>query len=315
MQRPRYKYLVLLFQLFLILGSSYLLYSKINSPDWHTDLRADLTALSAWKMVLLVLLSVFFWTLDTAVWRIIISPFAKISFKKALRFNMIAQTAGILTPLLVGDYGLRSILLRHYINARQNTLVTMAYQLMKVATRIIIGVLAGLLFIYKGMWSLVSLLITVGLMFTGAFVIKQLLKAIARNKYAHTLMGSGTGIDFNQLPTTKALLPATVLFLVFSLQTTLLIFWLDISSTFYITWLMVIITYSITSFLPPLSIFDPLAKSAIGALLYNDFAAPNVILLAFTVTWVLNRGVPALISSLFFRRFSNAAQETASSTT
>jgi len=314
MQIGKYKYLVAATQLFLIAGSCYLLYSKLSTPQLNVALKAALQALAPWHLVILLGLSICFWCLDTNVWRIILSPFTSVSFGKALRYNMIAQTAGILTPLLVGEYGLRSVLLRNEVDSRQNTLVTLAYQLMKVATRIIIGVLAGLLFMLSGAWSLISLVVTVGLLIGGAIAIKRLLKAVAKNKYANKLIKGANSLDFSQLRTKRALLPASLLFLAFSLQTALLIFWLDNKGDFFQVWLMVILTYSITSFLPPLSIFDPLAKSAVGALLYTEFASPNVMLFAFTATWVINRGVPAIISSLLFKRFSNRLQETARST-
>ena len=216
---------------------------------------------------------------------------------------------------MVGDYGLRSALLRHYINSRQNTLITLAYQLIKVITRIIIGVLAALIVAFSLEWSFVSVLVAVLLLLGGAFAIKKLLVAVARNKRAEKLLGVEGKLDFSKLRTKRALLPAVGIFTAFSLQTALLVYWLEGESSFITIWLTVILTYSITSFMPPLSIFDPVAKSAVGALLYADFVAPNVLLFAFTATWLVNRGIPALISGVFFRRLTNRFQETANSTT
>jgi hypothetical protein len=122
-------------------------------------------------------------------------------------------------------------------------------------------------------------------------------------------------LDFSNLRLKYSVIPATLLFATFSMQTALLIYWIEPLAPFIQILSWVIITYSLTSFLPPMSFFDPLVKSAFGSLLYVQVAAPDVILFAFTITWVINRGLPALESGLFFRRLSGLAQRTSNSTT
>jgi hypothetical protein len=310
----KHKVGIALLQIFLILGSATLLYTKLNDRELAAGLASVIAKIEVWHIVLLFLLSASFWILDTTVWRLVMKPFANIPFLRALRYNMVAQSAGILTPFLVGDYGLRSMLLKNDIDPRQNTMVTMAYQLVKVMTRVVVGIAAAIVLSVKLVWGWVLLLLAVALMILGGITVKQFIKAIGKSKYTQRLWGMGDRLDFSQLNVMRALLPAILLFLCFGLQTGLLIFWLDDASSLYQILLWVILTYSITSFLPPLSFFDPLAKSAFGALFGAQFASADAILVAFTLTWMLNRGVPAFISGVLFRKLSKGFQSTSSST-
>ena len=310
----KHKVGIALLQIFLILGSAILLYTKLNDGELAAGLTTAAAKIEAWHVIILVLLSVTFWLLDTSVWRTVMRPFASISFFRALRYNMVSQSAGILTPFLVGDYGLRSMLLKNDIDPRQNTMVTMAYQLLKVMTRVVVGMAAAIVLSVKLVWGWLLLLLAAALLVLGGVSVKQFIKAIGKSKYTQRLWGIGDRLDFSQLNVMRALLPALLLFLCFCLQTGLLIFWLDDASSFYQILLWVILTYSITSFLPPLSFFDPLAKSAFGALFGAQFASADAILVAFTLTWLLNRGIPAFISGVFFRKLSKGFQNTSSST-
>ncbi len=305
---------IALLQVFLILGSVFLLYSKLNEGEIVAGLTSVTATIKIWHVLVLVLLSAAFWLIDTKVWQTVMKPFEQISFYRALRYNMVAQSAGILTPLLVGDYGLRSMLLKNDIDPRQNTLVTMAYQLVKVMTRVVIGIAAAIVLSATLVWGWLLLVLAAALLVLGGFTVKQFVKTIGKSKYTQRLWGMGDRLDFSQLNMLRTLLPAILLFLCFSLQTTLLIFWLDDAPSLLHILLWVILTYSITSFLPPLSFFDPLAKSAFGALIGSQFASADAILMAFTLTWILNRGVPALISGLLFRTLSHGIQNTSSST-
>jgi hypothetical protein len=305
---------IALLQVFLILGSVFLLYSKLNDGEIVAGLASISATIRIWHVLVLVFLSAAFWLLDTTVWQTVMKPFSKISFFRALRYNMVAQSAGILTPLLVGDYGLRSMLLKNDIDPRQNTLVTMAYQLVKVMTRVVIGIAAAVVLSAKLVWGWLLLLLAAALLVLGGFTVKQFIKAIGKSKYTQRLWGMGDRLDFSQLNMLRTLLPAILLFLGFSMQTALLIFWLDDATSLFQVLLWVILTYSITSFLPPLSFFDPLAKSAFGALIGSQFASADAILMAFTLTWVLNRGVPALLSGLLFKKLARGVQNTSSST-
>lgn len=265
--------------------------------------------------MLIIGLSVAFWILDTSLWRIVLKPFAQVAFHSALRYNIIAQSAGILTPFLVGDYGLRSYFLKDDLDSRQNTLVTLAYQLLKVATRIIIGIGALILLSFQSTWRFTAILLAAVLLIFGALSIKRIIQVIAKTRLANRLIGDRERLDFSNLRLKYSVVPAAVLFGTFSMQTALLIYWIEPQAPFLqiISW--VVITYSLTSFLPPMSFFDPLVKSAFGTLLYVQVAGPDVLLFAFTITWVVNRGLPALFSGIFFRRLSGLAQRTSNSTT
>jgi hypothetical protein len=290
------------------------LYSKLNDEALWPQLRYAFQTLSFTHYVLIVGLSVCFWLLDTQLWRIVLKPFARVVFTSALRFNIIAQSAGVLTPFLVGDYGLRSYFLRDKLEARQNTLVTLAYQLLKVATRIIVGFMALIFISFQSTWDFTAILLSAGLLVAGAMSIKKIVKTIANSKLASRFLGDRERLDFSGLRLKFSVVPATLLFGTFSLQTALLIHWIDPQTPFLQVLLWVIITYSLTSFLPPMSFFDPLVKSAFGTLLYVQIAGADVLLFAFTVTWVVNRGIPALLSGILFRRLSGLAQRTSNST-
>jgi hypothetical protein len=311
----RYKYWIVALQLFLLLGSAFLLYAKLNDEALWPQLAAAWRTLNSEQFAVIIGLSTCFWLLDTQLWRIVLKPFAQIRFVVALRYNVIAQSAGVLTPFLVGDYGLRSYFLRKQLDSKQNTLVTLAYQLLKVATRIIVGLAALIFLSFQSSWRYTALILAAALLIGGAMSIKRLIQIIAQTSLANRLIGQQERLDFSNLRLKYSVIPATLLFATFSMQTALLIYWIEPLAPFIQILSWVIITYSLTSFLPPMSFFDPLVKSAFGSLLYVQVAAPDVLLFAFTITWVINRGVPALASGLFFRRLSGLAQRTSNSTT
>jgi hypothetical protein len=200
------------------------------------------------------------------------------------------------------------------LESRQNTLVTLSYQMVKVGTRIVVGVMA-LAAVSKTMeWRFLAVLLGAGLLLGGAFSLKQMVQRLARSRVAGRLLAGKDRLDFSALRLQVTVVPAIFLFLTFSAQTSLLAYWLGDGVAFLEVLYWVVITYSLTSFLPPMSFFDPLVKSAFGALLYTQVIQPDVLLFAFTITWVINRGIPALLSGLFFRRLSGLVQATSKST-
>jgi hypothetical protein len=310
----RYKYGIIALQLFLLVGSSLLLYNKLSDQALWPQLHHAFQVLNSFHYLLIIALSVCFWLLDTQLWRTVLKPFVQINFPSALRYNVIAQSAGVLTPFLVGDYGLRSYFLRDELEARQNTLVTLAYQLVKVATRISIGLVALIFISFQTNWRFTAIILAVALLLAGAMTIQHLVKIIAHSKLARRFLGDRDRLDFGAMRLKVTTIPATLLFSTFCLQTALLIHWIDPQTPFLEVLAWVIVTYSLTSFLPPMSIFDPLVKSAFGTLLYVQVAGADVLLFAFTSTWVVNRGIPALLSGVFFRRMAGLSQPTSNST-
>ncbi len=310
----RFKWGLLLLQLFLLTGSVWLLYSKLNDEALWPLLKSAWQSLQPWQYVLIVLLSLCFWAIDTFLWKSVLKPFVVLPFASALRYNIIAQSAGVLTPLLVGDYGLRSYFLRNDLDSRQNTFVTLAYQMVKVSTRIIIGFAALIFLSFQSEWRFLAIVLAAGLLIVGVLSIKRLVIVLAKTRLVGRFLGDRERLDFSKLRLKITVVPATLLFATFSLQTALLIHWVVPDSDFLQVYSWVIVTYSVTSFLPPMSFFDPLVKSAFGALLYVQVASADVLLFAFTITWVVNRGIPACVSGLLFRRLSGL-QRTSNSTT
>jgi hypothetical protein len=302
-------------QILLILGSAFLLYSKLGNAEIASHFADAFAVLTWWHIAIVLLLSIINWLFDTRVWQLILKPFVKVEFSSALRINVIAQSAGAITPLAVGDYGLRSYLLKDKIEARQNALLSLTYRLVKMAVRIVMGLLCIFYVSISQDLVLLGVALAIGLLAMSFISIRAAILYVSKSKSANKILNERERIDFSKINLTRVFVPGVLLFAAYSLQTSVLIFWMSQSAPFMDILLWVVITYSITSFLPATGVFDPMIKSAFGALFALQLAAaPAIILFAFTTTWLFNLGVPGFISSLLFRKLIGKAYRTTKST-
>jgi len=138
---------------------------------------------------------------------------------------------------------------------------------------------------------------------------------LSKSRAANKILNERERIDFSRINLKRVFVPGILLFVAYSVQTSVLIYWMSQSMEFPEIMIWVIITYSITSFLPATGIFDPMIKSAFGALFAVQLAAsPAIILFAFSITWVMNLGLPGFISSLLFKKLIGKAYRTSKST-
>ncbi len=269
-----------------------------------------------WHWPILLVLSALNWFFDTRTWQLILKPFSNIAFLQALKINVIAQSAGAITPMAVGDYGLRSYLLKDKIEQRQNALLSLSYRLVKMAIRIISGLLCIVYISAHYKLFLLGAVLALVLMVLSGISIRAVVHYLSKSKRANKILKERDRLDFKRLNLKRVLVPTVLLFVAYSVQTAILIYWLADTQTFLQIWVWVIITYSITSFLPATGVFDPMIKSAFGALFTLQLAAsPAVILVGFSVTWLMNLGVPGFISSVLFRKLIGKSYRTSKSTT
>ena len=306
---------LILVQVILILGSSYLLYSKLGDVEIISQFSEAILLFKWWHLLVVLALSVLNWLFDTRTWQLILRPFADILFTEALKINVIAQSAGAITPLAVGDYGLRSYLLKDKIESRQNALLSLTYRLVKMAVRIVLGMFCIFYATFSQDLFLAGALLAAGLLLLSFISIRAVVMYLSKSRAANKILNERERLDFSQINLKRVFVPGILLFVAYSVQTSVLIYWMSQSMEFIEIWIWVIITYSITSFLPATGIFDPMIKSAFGALFAVQLAAsPAIILFAFSITWVMNLGVPGFISSLLFKKLIGKAYRTSKST-
>ena len=261
MKRLNHKYALLIIQILLILGSCYLLFTKLAQDELLAQFTLALNRFAWWHMAVILLLSALNWLFDTQTWRLIVRPFYDLSFGKALKVNVIAQSAGAMTPLSAGDYGLRSFFLKDKIEGWQNALLSWAYRLVKMAMRVLIGFLCIFYTMISKDLFLVGAILTLALIVLSGTSIRGMISWVSRSKGVNRLLGDKERIDFSQLNFKRVIIPAILIFLTFTTQTTLLVYWMSASAPFFDMLVWVIITYSITSFPPTTGFFDPLIKS------------------------------------------------------
>lgn len=314
-KRPN-KWWIYLASAFLVLGSFYLVYSQVQKEGFWRNTSDLIQNLDTWQISVIVLLSACFWLVDTSLWQLLVRPFAKVKIAKLLKLNVVAQSTGLLTPLMLGDYALRSFLLKAYIHPGQNVLITMAYQVLKLGTRVVLGLIAATYLLFSHQLHLFSVVVLVVFLMGFAFFLKRFFKLLLKQKKALSLLRiNEQEYNIHTLPLHTAVLPALLIFIIYSLQTALLAFWFQGDAELLSVWITIVVIYGVTSFLPPLSFFDPLAKSAVGTLLYAGILDAEVQLVAFTCIWLLNRGVPAVLGSLLFSRTMGAVYFNAKETT
>lgn len=316
MKRFNKKIVLVIVQIALIAGSAYMLYSKLNDDELMQNLPLAFSRLQWWHFAVAIVLSTTNWVFDTQAWRSIMAPFIKLDFWHALKINVVAQSAGAITPMQAGDYGLRSYLLKNKIETRQNALLSLTFRLVKMVVRIVCGLLCLVYIGYAQHYFLVSLILAALLLLGAGFSIQGAIHFVSKTKQANRVLENRERINFKDMKLYKSFVPAIILYVAYSLQTALFVFYIDQSPSFFTVWIWVVITYSVTSFIPATGIFDPLIKSAFGALFVSQLtASPMAILFGFTITWLMNLGIPGLVSSLFFKRITGLNYRKESPTT
>ncbi|KAB2805329.1 hypothetical protein [Phaeocystidibacter luteus] len=245
------------------------------------------------------------WISDTYLWWMVVRTQLNITFKSAFEINLISHAVGIMTPANVGEYGIKALHFTELGKKRQSALLTFSYRAAKWFVKSAAGLAAGIWIWSSSNNTLVAIcsVALAGLVLSYAFIPKLL------NKTYHSKIGRWAFDEkedrewqFKSSNFWKSTLPAMVKFASYTGQLALLIALgssMGIEEAFWRSSAI----YSLASFIPSLSLFDPMVKTGIGELVMT----PQGVSLAWlaistTIVWVTNLGIPSIIGYILWLR-------------
>lgn len=289
-------------------------WSEFTSDDSASHFAAlySHTNLIAWTILFFALFALN-WSMDTLIWWIVIRKKVQVSFKEALKINLISHAVGLATPGKIGEYGIRSIHFSKLGKIRQSFLLTLSYRVSKFVVNLGVGLLAGAILLRSYSSNLSSFLAfaLVGLIIFIWFIPK-FLDLIYHSALGRWIFGPEEvrNWHFSKREFLTSLFPALIKFLSYSSQLAILIYLgtqLPIAEALSRS----ISVYSLSSFIPTLSIFDPLVRTAIGDWVFQSTdTGLKWITFSILIVWSVNVAIPALFGYfLWFRMKPHTSKE------
>lgn len=293
---------------FLILFLFYI-YSKwesISTENLEVNFQ-NLTSNSyfyLWMLVFVVLFGIN-WFTDTLLWYNVVRNKTTISFYQAFKINLVSHAVGLVTPANIGEYGIKALSFTELGKSRQSLLLTFSYRSTKSFVKLAAGLLAMYMILQSSypVWS-VLLLVALLLLCIVYWFMPQLLEWVYHHKWGRWIFGDKEvrNWHFKRSEFLKATIPASVRFLSYSAELAILVA-LGTKLNFFNALARSISTYSISTFIPSLSVFDPVVKTSVGDMI---FTGENVgiewVGFCITTVWFANVGFPSLIGYLLWMR-------------
>jgi hypothetical protein len=293
--------LKLALQIGLPLICGWFLFDRLKSTSW--ELPESAFSLQIGILSLCILMTCGVWATDTMLWRLFLPEKIKIPLIQLISKNISASSTGFFTPVQLGEYyGKRKLI--QSLSRTESLASTFFYRMAKVTVKFLMGFVAlsvltsshHQLNTFAFPLLILSLLLLIAALFPDKLGLNQFIGRWV-NKFAGTLIVPKRFLKFRLqalfLASVKILLNTAQFLLIYSL-------W---SFDFLEIIPGVILLYTIASFVPTVGILDPIIKSSLSIIIISpDIQADLPVMLATTLVWLLNVGLPALIGSLFFTR-------------
>lgn len=301
--------LLLVFVYYLSGRLTLLSFEKIESHYRSAVTHPHFTAF----ILFFLLLFVVNWLSDTWIWRTIIKGKINLSFVESFKINLVSHAIGVVTPANVGEYGVRAMAFSETGKSRQSFLLTFAYRITKTFVKFGFGMVAGILLFSGEHIHPLYFYSTLGLLVIGFSFLPKFIDFLYHSKLGRWFFGSEEQRDwhFKNRHFWKALFPAMIKFASYSGQLALIIH-LGSSTSLMDSFMGSVLTYSIASIIPTLSLFDPLVKTSIGDLVFQNQGL-SIEWLAFgtTFVWLINLGIPSLFGFyLWLKKKTQTSMET-----
>jgi uncharacterized membrane protein YbhN (UPF0104 family) len=298
----------------LVVGMLTLLYYQVISKDNVSDLKtAFISAIgksNVWFLIISIVLVPLNWFLESAKWKTIISPFAKISIRESFKVILGGLSFGILTPSRIGEYGGR-----FYMMEDEDRWKTISATFVGSLSQNIITALLGLIgasyllyysqvmttYIATSIWYVASVVIVIGLTFYYKIGLVQHIVQFLPGKWAQWCDKHSKFLALLDTTTlNKILLLACSRYVIYALQYVLLLQFFGVSVQFTEACAAVSLIFLIQSGLPFPPVLDVLARGEIALTIWALYSDNTIAILATTFgIWIINLIIPALIG-LFY---------------
>ncbi|NVK28385.1 MAG: flippase-like domain-containing protein [Flavobacteriia bacterium] len=245
------------------------------------------------------------WLSDTYLWWMVVRTQLKITFKSAFEINLISHAVGIMTPANVGEYGIKALHFTELGRKRQSALLTLSYRAAKWFVKSAAGLSAGIWIWSSSDSKLVWICaLAIGVLILIYAFIPNLLNWVYHSRIGRWALEEKEDRDwhFKAYNFWKSLLPAAIKFSSYTGQLALLIALGSSMGMEEAFWRSSAI-YSLASFIPSLSLFDPMVKTGIGEIVMS----PEGVSLAWlaictTLVWITNMGIPSIVGYILWLR-------------
>lgn len=305
------QFFFVLIKLSIVVGAFYFIYSKITENEHlefskFVSLLKENNTFSAKNIIFLIGLTGFNWFFEILKWQHLVRVIKAISFKAALEQCLGGQTAAIMTPNRIGDYGAKAM---YYTKPFRTKIVLLNLlgNIAQMTITTILGVIGFLFFVKRypiqiNQYSIV--IFGVALLLIGLF----LTLSITQKRFKIKGFSLTSIIDFiKSIPIKTHCLNLSLsliryAFFSFQFYYLLTVFGVDI----YYSDAMVVITsmYFLASIIPTISILDVVVKGSIAVLLFDYVGVNELTILAITtLMWLLNFVIPSGFGSYFVLNF------------
>lgn len=310
-QHKTKQFFVVLIKLGIVVAAFYFIYSKIAENEKFEFSQflyflKENNTFSAKNIIFLLLLTCFNWFFEILKWQYLVKILKRISFKSALEQSLGGQTASLITPNRLGDYGAKAV----YYKKSLRTKIVLLNLLGNMAQMIIttlLGVIGLLFFINRypihinhyNLLILGIIILVFGLLVW--LVMKQKrfrIKGFPLERILQFIknMPSKTHITNLTLAFTR--------YLIFSFQFYYLLKVFGVHINYLDAMVIITSMYLLASILPTLSIFDVIVKGSIAVFLFGYADVNELTILSITtVMWLLNIVIPSVFGSYFVLNF------------
>lgn len=242
-------------------------------------------------VIINLILSSFNWLLDSLKWKLVLKPKINISFKIALFQNLKSHSLAIFTPNRLGDYIAKALFYDSF--QRQYVAISNGVsQFSQLLSTIVFGGFGLVYFInftfkeFQNFQFLVIGLVVILVVFAFIQYHPKLRKKLILIKPYLSKFPKQIGLSLLK-------------HLVFSHQLVLILWAFGIKLSYLDTLMAVNVMYILSSVIPSFFVVDVAIKSSLGLLIFGYLnQTPSLILTGFSLMWLFNFALPAMIGSL-----------------
>ncbi len=298
----------------LVLGMATLLYFQVfksgNLSDLSQAFSSSLSGSNIWLLILTIALVPANWIMESLKWKIIVSPFSKISLKDSMKVILGGLSFGILTPSRIGEYGGRFYMVED--DERWKTIsATFVGSLSQNIITAILGLAGASYLLYysqimtpyiaTSIWYVSSIAIVIGIVFYYNIGFVQHIVKFLPGKWAKLC---DTHSNFLALLDSsilnRILIISLIRYSIYALQYVLILHFFGITVDFVEAGAAVSLIFLIQTGLPFPPILDVLARGEIALTIWALYSENTLGILAATFSiWIINLIIPALIGLIY----------------
>jgi hypothetical protein len=305
------QFFFVLIKLSIVLGAGFFIYHKlVNNSDLDVSSFIQFTSqnsvFSLRNTVLLVVLSVLNWFLETLKWQHLASEIKKINFKNALEQSLGALTASLFTPNRIGEYGAKAMYYAAYLR-KKIMLTNLLSNMLQMSITTIFGIIGFSVFLQKyniGVnYNKISQFLIVAFC-----VVLVILLGFLQNRFK--IKGCSTKhtkaflFHFPKQKLYLGFLLSLGRYIVFSFQFFLLLHFFKADFSYIEAITAITAMYLLASIIPSIFIFDVVIKGSVAVYLFSFLQINELIVLSsITVMWLFNFVLPSIFGSYYVITF------------